>query len=176
MPTCDPQLLTPVVQTIIRFNPLSVLDIGIGMGKWGVLAREYIEAWCHQQFYKDQWQSRIDGIEIYEKYRTPAWDVYDHVFIGDALDVLRKSTKYDLILMIDVLEHFQKDRGLILLDLIRQQSKYALISYSNTEQKDVCENKFEDHISKWDFQDFLPLKAEPLLTHDSWGLVGIPGI
>ena len=37
---------------IIALKPFSVLDIGSGFGKYGVLCREYLELWDGRQEYK----------------------------------------------------------------------------------------------------------------------------
>jgi len=45
MPTSHPFQLDDIVQLIIETAPLSILDIGVGFGKYGLLAREYLEIW-----------------------------------------------------------------------------------------------------------------------------------
>lgn len=49
MPTSQPENLTPVCQKILELAPnvQSALDIGVGIGKWGVLLREYLEVFPH---------------------------------------------------------------------------------------------------------------------------------
>ena len=39
------ELITPIVSLVQAAEPTSVLDIGVGFGKWGFLLREYIEVW-----------------------------------------------------------------------------------------------------------------------------------
>ena len=54
------------------------------------------------------WQCRIDCIEAFEKYITPAHKyIYNNIYIGNATGILPAlDHHYDLILMVDVLEHF----------------------------------------------------------------------
>jgi len=42
MPTSHPFQLDDIVQFIIETAPQSILDIGVGFGKYGVFAREYL--------------------------------------------------------------------------------------------------------------------------------------
>lgn len=50
-------------------DPRSVLDIGTGFGKYGILCREYLELWDGRQQYSD-FKRRIDGVEAYSPYNS----------------------------------------------------------------------------------------------------------
>jgi hypothetical protein len=154
MPTSKPEIITPVAKKIMDLNPLSVIDIGVGHGKWGFLSREYTDIW-NWRHYKEEWKARIDGIEIFEKYRNKVWDyAYNNIYIGDARDVLKTLPQYELCVMIDVLEHFKKEDGINLVSQILEKSKNAIISYSNCPQGSVRGNDHEEHLSEWDQSDF----------------------
>ena len=62
MPSSAPNQINQIVQLMMIVKPQSLLDIGIGFGKFGFLAREYLELWDRRNKY-DDWQRRIDGIE-----------------------------------------------------------------------------------------------------------------
>lgn len=175
MPTCDPLILTPVARHICALRPESVLDIGIGYGKWGLLVREYAEVWHHHRLYKKDWKVKLIGVEIHEQYRNPVWGLYDYVHTMDALDILDNwaPEPFDLCLMIDVLEHIPKDEALRLLRWLKANCKKVIVSYSNHDQKDVGDNKHEDHVSKWGQDDFrfVPASSELLAgDEENWGL------
>lgn len=148
MPTSHPKIISPVATKIMELQPLSVLDIGIGFGKWGALTREYTDVWSWR-FYKDGWIVRIEGIEVHERYRAPNWDNYDKVHIGHSNSVLPKLAIYDLIIMMEMLEHLEKPQALELLNEIFMHTKQLIVSYSNIPQKDVGDNPYEDHVSTW---------------------------
>lgn len=173
MPTSDPRAILGACNEIIQTKPGSVLDIGIGFGKWGVLAREYTDIW-DRRFYHGEWKTYILGIEIHEKYRNPVWGVYDEVRIGDALKELgicaAAKARFDLAIMIDVLEHFEKDQGQLLLDKVMQVSGKFLVSYSNSHQKDVRDNRYEDHLSTWQDVDFERFNRRRIVGDETWGL------
>lgn len=151
MPTSDPVALSPVCQRIIGLKPLSVLDIGFGFGKWGILAREYAGIWCR----RDDGPSpvRVDGIEVFPDYITPLQRlIYDNIYIGNALDIIPKlEMSYDLALMVDVLEHFSVEDGKRVLGLIQACSAHALIITPRYfgHQGAAFGNENEKHISHW---------------------------
>lgn len=147
----------PVVFNLVDYyKPKAMLDIGIGFGKYGVLCREILDIY-HGRFDKEQWCIKIDGIEVYEKYRNSLWDVYNNIYIGDALDILNKSnSQYDLIICSDVLEHFDKESGHKLINLCLKKSEVIIINTPRKfmEQGDVLGNIYETHLSLWKPKDF----------------------
>lgn len=151
MPTSHPILLTPVATEILNLQPLSVLDVGIGNGKWGVLAREYTDIWVKRSHNA----VRIDGIEIFEKYRNINWRNYNNVFIGNVKDILATLPNYDLIIFLEVLEHLEKSEALKLLDLCKSKCKLLIFSYTNSPQGPAFGNVNETHISTWSAADII---------------------
>ena len=45
MPTSDMHNIVPILTIMQHLQPRSVLDIGCGFGKYGVLLREYLDIW-----------------------------------------------------------------------------------------------------------------------------------
>jgi len=128
---------------------MSVLDIGFGFGKFGFLAREYTDVRLGRYF---NWKTRIDGIEIFEKYVTNLQrEIYNNIYIGNAIDILPTLGCYDMIICSDVLEHFSEQDGTVLLNLIKDRCKFALIATPVTvlHQEALYDNENERHISAW---------------------------
>ena len=152
MPTSSFHQLNAIVEIIMATNPRSLLDIGIGFGKYGYLAREYLELYDGRDAYSD-WQRRIDGIEAFPDYLTTAHrHIYDEIYVGNALDILpRLRTRYDLILVIDVLEHFDYREGNRLLDHCLQTARNVLVSTLKRVgyQGAAFGNDFETHKFEW---------------------------
>lgn len=169
MPTSQPALLTTICEDLAYNAPNihSILDLGIGMGKYGYLAREYVDFYGPQNYHKDSWKLLLHGVEIFEDYRNPLWQFYDNVFIQNIKD-FEPKLKYDLIIMIDVLEHFTKDEGLMILKKYQACANRMLVSYHNSEQGPVKGNQYEEHKSKWSPENF---NGKPLLLADNWGLI-----
>ncbi len=157
-----PENIPTIIYLIAHYKPKSILDIGCGNGKFGFLIKEY--------FYKREstkgwpWVETVDGIDIWPKY-FKSWhkEIYDNLRTGNALEM--DLGKYDMYLMIDVLEHWPKDKA---HKLIVECLKYGMVLVSTP--KDIGDqgasggNEWERHITQWtdgDFQkyDFLNNKT-----------------
>jgi hypothetical protein len=53
MPTSHPYQLNEIIDLAMKVDPKSVLDVGVGFGKYGVLLREYLELWDGRDRYRD---------------------------------------------------------------------------------------------------------------------------
>jgi hypothetical protein len=150
MGTSTPACITYICERIIKIKPKAVLDIGIGFGKYGFLSREYTDIYHGNHF---EWKTKIDGIEGFERYVTELQRIiYDNIYIGDATKIIKTLDIYDLILSVDMLEHLEKDQGMILLQDIRKHSKRAIISlpiYPSKQRYIKYNNKFGPHRSIW---------------------------
>jgi len=157
MPSSHYFQLNEIVRLVTLTNPRSLLDIGVGFGKYGFLSREYLELGDGRERYHD-WQRRIDGIEAFKKYITSAHKfIYDRIYIGDALDILPTlKKKYDLILLVDVLEHFNYRQGMKLLAECKNRGKNLIVSVPKNigEQKAIFGNPFEVHKFSWQKKHF----------------------
>lgn len=152
MPTSHHLQINEIVDLIVLTDPQSLLDIGVGFGKYGFLAREYLELWDGREKYSD-WKRVIDGIEVFKEYLTPVHDfIYNNIFIGNAIDVLDKiHYNYELILLADVFEHFDYEDGITLLNKCLKVGKNIILSIPNSigEQSDSFGNQYETHKFQW---------------------------
>jgi len=116
MPTSEQRQIPPVCDVLADEQPATVLDVGAGYGKYGLLAREFGGA------------TRVDAIDAVE----PRFPVYDHVYRGDlrALDTLlpADAPHYDLALFIDVIEHLEKADAWKFLDTLTRRARKVLIT------------------------------------------------
>ena len=175
MPTSDHSQISLIVDIITRVQPRKVLDIGVGFGKYGALAREYLELWNGREKYND-WKRIIDGIEVCKEYLTPLHAyIYDHVFVGRALQILKSmgSETYDLILMIDVLEHLHYPEGQEVIRQCKRIAEKVLISTpidSRTEShRSFGQNPYDQHLTQWKRKDLVSLGAKICFrAHGKW--------
>jgi hypothetical protein len=174
MPTSQHLQINEIIDLVVAADPSKVLDIGVGFGKYGFLTREYLELWDGRDIY-GSWTRIIDGIEACEKYITPVHKfIYDEIFIGNALEVLPTLKKeYDLILLIDVFEHFDYDDGLKLLEECLKRSKNILISVPKhmTHQGDVFDNEYEAHLFQWEKSHFKRFPEKIILPNVGGSLI-----
>lgn len=112
MPTSNLACWLSILNMAHEVKPRSVLDVGPGYGKGGLLCREYLPP-----------LDRLDAIEAEARYadQFPWLDaIYDNVHLADVRAAPHAYfDAYDLVLMIDVLEHVTHDEGADLLRRIR---------------------------------------------------------
>lgn len=168
MPTSDTHAITDVLHVIELINPTSILDIGLGFGRWGVLCRELLDVNQRGKLKQEEWECRIDGYEICADYRYPGWSVYyDEITVGDARQLIKKAGHYDLIIAGDVIEHLEKSEGMELLEDMLSHGKYVIVTSPRgfRPQGPVYGNPHEVHKSGWSGDDF---KKYPHLYKDVW--------
>ena len=154
MPICRPDHLSWLCNKVIELKPQSILDIGFGFGSNGMLFRAYTDVWRGDYF---GWKTQIDGVEIYDRYITDIQRaIYSNIYTGNILDLVDELGYYDLIYMGDVLEHFEKEDGKILLEKLKKKARTLIIVTPRKvlAQGDVYGNEFETHRSQWEDKDF----------------------
>ncbi|MBW2121474.1 MAG: methyltransferase domain-containing protein [Deltaproteobacteria bacterium] len=156
------------IPTIIRFlkktRPSSILDVGVGNGKIGFVARDYLDVMLGQRNTRKDWRVRIDGIEIFSDYiQEHQKAVYDSIFIGDALDVIQKLERYDVVILGDVVEHLEKERAMDLLDACASRCGYMILAMPlgrNWKQPAVYGYPSEECCSFWQYEEFKPFVCD----------------
>ncbi|MFS0784361.1 glycosyltransferase [Bacillus sp. 1P06AnD] len=158
MPTSWYQAVPAIIDLVVMDQPKSVLDIGVGFGKYGLLLREAFDI-PYERYEKADWHLQVDGIEGFEGYRNPVHDyVYDRMHYGNVFNILPElDQKYDTLLLIDVLEHFEKEEGLRLIDDLLSITNTSLIVSTPiipSPQGEYLGNVLETHRSRWSIVDF----------------------
>ena len=143
MPTSEHWQIPHIVDVIATVRPDTLLDVGAGVGKYGCLAREYSGA------------HRIDALDV----QPPRLPCYDHVYLGDirALDSLLPgdAPRYDLALLVDVIEHLEKPEGRGLLDRLFARARRVLVTTPlGFRRQEIPGQPFETHRSGWYPWDF----------------------
>ncbi|MGD1018508.1 MAG: class I SAM-dependent methyltransferase [Verrucomicrobiia bacterium] len=140
--TSNPMQISFVLDVILQLRPDSVLDIGCGSGKYGLLIRE------------NRRTARIDAIEGFAPYVTDVHKtVYDHVEVGNAMSVVPGLEQvYDVAMMIDMFEHLTLEDGRTLLHELEKHSRHILISVPtwHPEQDAYDGNVLQEHHAQYD--------------------------
>lgn len=130
MPQSNPFNIPWIIQLLSQINPNSILDIGIGNGSYGFLCRQYLDI-AKRRLRKEEWKTIVNGIEIFPEYKNPIWDYfYDNVIIGDVLDIVKEIRWYDVILLLDVIEHFSKSNGNWLVNELQKKNRLSANFYT----------------------------------------------
>ena len=157
MPTSWYHVIPRILARVLVEHPASVLDVGVGFGKYGLLLRETLEV-VNERYQKSSWKIRIDGVEAFDGYRNPIHDyIYDHIEYKSIEEALPALGRYDVILLIDVLEHFEKQTGRDMLKALLAHTNKALIISTPiipAKQEEYQGNTYEAHVSRWNIADF----------------------
>jgi hypothetical protein len=168
-------------------KPQSILDVGVGFGKWGHLFREYTDILEAERdparYRRDNWRVRIDGIEGHAAYLTEMHRfLYNEIHVGEAGTLMKTLPSYDLVFLGDIIEHFEKAAGTELLhDALARANKAVIVSTPKfeTEQEDLCGNELERHQSLWNEEDFRTFPGALVATVDDATLLAVlpkPGV
>jgi len=185
MPFSQSSQISTIISYIEQLNPMSILDVGTGMGQYGFLARNNLENvnlflvdGAHaSQRPKSDWRVRIDGIEAFPTYLTPVHTyTYNQIITGDALDLLPDidDNTYDFVLAVDILEHFTKTDGLKFLDELKRVAKQAVLVSTPKEfhSQEIEANPYENHRSHWTSEELRREDYGEILTNqESWVVV-----
>lgn len=177
MPTSPYGHIEAFVAFLTKSRPGSILDIGLGNGKLGFLARDVLDVMLNEHYLRQDWKARIDGIEVFGDYiQDHQRAIYDHIFIGDAFDVMDRLGTYDMVILGDVLEHFPKKRALEFLDKCIAHADKNLAVFiplgKTWKQPAIYGNPYETHRSSWFFDDFKPFACCHALFDYSAGPYG----
>ena len=152
MPSSDPRTISAIVHRAIGISPKSVLDLGIGYGKYGVLLREYIDYNFHEEP-NVKHRIKIVGVEGYRHYEHLWWSAYSQVRVENfgQPELWREYAGFDLVLLIDSLEHLEDETAESLLKHLRAHNRNVLVSVpdGNYPQGSYAGNELECHRSTW---------------------------
>jgi hypothetical protein len=133
-----------------QIKPTSIIDIGPGAGKYGILAKQYNQ------------EIKTTAVEIWAPYieEFNLRSIYDTVHICDAK--IYPDYSCDLVILGDVLEHMKKEDAIYLWNKIKKEAKAAMISIpiihypQGAEHNNPYETHLEDHWTHEDVLDTFP--------------------
>jgi SAM-dependent methyltransferase len=150
-----------VVYLFGRLRPKTVLDVGKGFGKYGLLIHEFIGVdWSKRPDPKrtlsEQSGVTVDAVEIQPDYLFPhIGQFYRRVLIGDIGKLLGELDDYDLVLMTDVIEHLDKEVGFrVVRHFLDRGSTVMITTPKDFFHQGLFESEHEAHRSHWTPDDF----------------------
>ncbi len=153
MPISDIHAIPAILDEVYRLQPERMIELGIGFGKYGVLCREVLDA-MYGRCRPNQWQRKIYGIEGFKEYANPCWEIYDSVTVADFTTV--PVDGYDLVLMVDSLEHLEPAAGRAYLDGLIARNRHVIVSVplGSMPQGATFGNEYECHRTTFHGNEF----------------------
>lgn len=154
MPTSNLHIAPMVLQLVRDTGAQTVLDVGPGWGKFGVLLREYAGV------------EHVDAVEKWAPYVKAHGlkGIYRAVVVGDVCDLPDEILAgYDVVLMSEVLEHIDRDAATELLNRI---PGHVVLSTPVRWHQQAHEVPTEVHRSLWSAEDF---RARADVVHENLG-------
>lgn len=138
-----------VAMELAQRRPARVLDLGMGSGFYGAVARQWLDLGARP------WRTFLAGVEVWADYRNPLWDLYDVVFVDTIQGFLaERAETYDCVLFNDVLEHFEAAEGESLIGQVKGLVAPGGLLIVSTPAVFFAQgaengNPFETHRSAW---------------------------
>jgi hypothetical protein len=182
MPSSFPDGIPLILSFLMELKPRSILDVGIGFGKWGLLFREYLDINAQGQaeatYEEHRRLIRIDGLEAYAPYvGEHQRAIYDAIYIGEALRSLPQMDPYDLVFAADILEHFTKQEGWAFVTEVLAKAHQGVLLVTPAiefSQGPVFGNPYEIHRSAWTPADFAAYPLADVLVFRRQLMVYLP--
>lgn len=150
-----------VIPALKRLAPKTVLDIGKGFGKYAFLIHEYLGVRENTLPdptlpLKDQSGVAVDAVEIQPAYMWPHIDqFYRDVHLGDITRIYDTLHGYDVVLMLDVIEHLEREPALAVVKHFIDDGSVLMISSPRVFfHQDIYGSEWESHRSHWKPGDF----------------------
>lgn len=178
MPTSHAGKILPIVSLVQAIDPNRVLDVGFGFGRYGFLCREVLEERSPSGGFPSGWHRTIDGIEAWEPYIGELQrHIYDEVHVGEAVPLIKgmPHRSYDLVLLIEIIEHLDKEDGRQLLEEALRVGDVVLVStpLHFLSQGPAFGNPFEVHRSHWRASDLRAVAPRAMVVLAPPALIGV---
>lgn len=145
-----------IIDTIVEAKPASILDVGMSLGKYGLLIRETLDT-SFRAARQGKTILRVDGLELLRNHRSRLQEVlYNQIYYLDDISSIKPLPTYDAILLGDVLPKLEKEFGYQLIDKLLHKTKKVLIATAPT----FARRSSTSDVSRWWELDFTEFDAE----------------
>lgn len=143
MPSSLPEGKGWIAERILKIYPLTVLDVGVGMGTYSRLLKPILDPCC-----------TFIGFEIFEPYvkRYRLHEHYHAIMVEDVRDIA-SFPPADVVILGDVLEHMEFKDAVRVLQRSREAARKAVflsIPIIEWPQGSEGGNEHEAHVHVWD--------------------------
>lgn len=163
MPVSEMDNVPAIARYVATLKPAGIMDLGVGFGKYGAICREVLDA-VNGRCHSGSWAHTICGVEGFRDYSNPLWGVYNNVAIADIRTAYEGVQGWPLVLMIDVLEHFEREEGMAILHTLVEKNENVIVSVplGHCPQGTCFGNELETHRTTFEKNDLAHYKGQVL--------------
>jgi hypothetical protein len=137
---------TLISSHICKINPNSVLDVGVGSGKYGNIIKSILPS------------ANVEGIEPTQKYidEYKLNEVYNNIHCTTIQEFAKNNprNRYNAVIFGDVLEHFFRSEAIDYIDYFLYRSDWVFALWPTfMPQDDAMDNSYEIHKSNFNLID-----------------------
>lgn len=162
-----PVNISPILDIIVETNPKRILDIGSAFGKFGLLAREaIISTRAEGQDLEPVDDLEIGCVEMAKYFQNMPYheNLYNFHYHEDARTIeWKEMPKFDLVMLIDVVEHWEKEEAIkVIADIkINTGAKILISTPRETVMYDqaIYGKDCPTHKSQWTPTDFYRIRT-----------------
>lgn len=116
------------IDAVVELAPTRVLDVGVGLGRWGMLIREFCEG-PNPKVDREHWKVHLEGIQPFEESsQKDHLFFYDHVHAANGNGIAERiQDRWDLVIIADMLERWPKEVGSVILERALETADYVLV-------------------------------------------------
>ncbi len=113
------------------------------------------------------------GVDIYLPYilESKKKQIHDFYILGDIRNIEFKRKTFDAVVLLDVIEHLDKQDGIDLIKKVEEFVKKKIIIFTPNgylEQDEYDENPYQVHLSGWTVEDFKNLGFNRIYGTQGW--------
>jgi hypothetical protein len=161
------QALPFCIEAVVDVVPKRVLDIGVGLGRWGVLVREFCEK-ADANLDPGHRRVHIEGIQTsLRSVGEPHYFLYDRVKAanGDVSEWMGDS--WNVAILDDTLDGWPKQIGTAVLDRALEIADYVLVHNRIVSESDAASANGHSHWKLSDFLAFEPIRHKVFNGHSN---------
>lgn len=142
------------IEAVTELAPLRVLDVGVGLGRWGMLVRDFCEE-SSVKSDRSKWKLHVEGIQLSGEAIAGHHEfLYDRIQPANGNLCQQIHGNWNLAILDGVLGNWPKQESSEILSLAMDAADYVMVHNSFVSESDPTPSN--DH-SRWKLSEFLSL-------------------
>jgi hypothetical protein len=116
------------IEAMIQMAPRRVLDLGPGLGRWGMLIREFCES-ADSNGQREAWRTHLVGVALApELIAEQHGALYNQMLVADGHELFANDERWDLVIFGDVMRQWPRESVEANLQQALDRADYVLVN------------------------------------------------